>query len=305
MIPRVATVLLILVAASVSVSAQMSPSGRWTVETFVDYGFIEPNITYITVDGMEMKLDVYRPKIKDAKPRPTMVFIHGGGWRRGTKEIYSLRVLPWMEMGWNVVNVEYRMTPTAKAPAAVEDCVCALRWVRDNASKYAFDTSKIVVSGQSAGGHLALMAGMEVNNQAFTANCPGEPMEVSAIVNWFGITDVADLLSGKNKMEFATQWIGENQLGDRNLTNLVSPLYHVRKELPPIFTIHGDADDTVPYSHAVRLHQALDRVGAPNELFTVKGGNHGDFSKKDSVRAYERMMRFLAGRGLKRVDSRR
>lgn len=305
MIQRAAAVILILVAASASVTAQLTPSGRWTVETFVDYAFIEPNITYATVDGIEMKLDVYRPKIKDSKPLPTMVFIHGGGWRRGTKEIYSLRVLPWMEMGWNVVNVEYRMTPAAKAPAAVEDCVCALRWVRDNASRYGFDKSKIVVSGQSAGGHLALMAGMEVNNPAFTANCPGEPMEVSAIVNWFGITDVADLLSGKNKMEFATQWIGEGRLGDRNLTNLVSPLYNVRKDLPPVFTIHGDADDTVPYSHAVRLHQALERVGAPNELFTVKGGNHGDFSKKDSVKAYERMFRFLAARGLKRVDSRR
>ena len=300
MILRTAFAAVLLMAAASTSAAQMSPAGRWTVETFVDYGFIEPNITYAKVGDIELKLDVYRPKVKDPKPLPTLVFIHGGGWRRGTKEIYSLRVLPWMEMGWNVVNVEYRMTPTAKAPAAVEDSVCALRWVRDNAAKYAFDEAKIVVSGQSAGGHLALMAGMAVNDAAFISNCPGKPMKVAAIVNWFGITDVADLLSGRNKMEFATQWIGSDRLGDKSLTDLVSPITYVRKDLPPIFTIHGDADDTVPYSHAMRLHQALDRAGAANELFTVKGGNHGDFSKKDSVRAYERMMKFLAVRGLKR-----
>ena len=128
-------------------------------------------------------------------------------------------------------------------------------------------------------------------------------MKVAAIVNWFGITDVADLLDGKNKMEFAIQWIGERRFSDKSLTDLVSPLTHVRKDLPPIFTVHGDADPTVPYSHAVRLHAALTEAGVRNELFTVKGGTHGEFSKKDSVQAYERMVRFLAAQGAKKVDS--
>ncbi len=300
MIPKAAFTIAMLVAAASASFAQLSPAGRWTVETFVDYGFIEPNITYAKAGDIELKLDVYRPKVKDPKPLPTLVFIHGGGWRRGTKEIYSLRVLPWMEMGWNVVNVEYRMTPIAKAPAAVEDSVCALRWVRDNAAKYAFDPGKIVVSGQSAGGHLALMSGMAVNDSAFTSNCPGGPMRVAAIVNWFGITDVADLLDGENKMEFAQQWIGEGRFGDKALTDLVSPLTHMRKDLPPIITIHGDADPTVPYSHAVRLHEALTKVGAANELFTVKGGTHGEFSKEDSVKAYEAIGRFLRRAGIVR-----
>ncbi|MBK8147572.1 MAG: alpha/beta hydrolase [Acidobacteria bacterium] len=180
-------------------AAQLSKPAQWAVEVFVDYGFIEPNITYVKADGVELKLDVYRPKAKSPRKLPTLVWIHGGGWRGGSKESYSLRVLPWLELGWNVVNVEYRLTGVARAPAAVEDCRCALRWVFENAEKFSFDTEKVVVSGQSAGGHLALMTGMATGERSFDKNCPGQPVKVEAIVNWFGITDVGDLLQGKEQ----------------------------------------------------------------------------------------------------------
>lgn len=275
------------------INAQISDAGKWAVEAYSTYGFIEPNITYQKVDGLELKLDVYRPKVKIAKPLPTLIFIHGGGWRAGTKESYSLRVLPWLEKGWNVVNVEYRVTSQAKAPAAVEDCRCALRWVIENAEKYSFDKEKIVVSGQSAGGHLALMTGMATKETAFDTNCKGVETKVAAIVNWFGITDVGDLLQGKNKTEFASNWISKDRLENFDLIKLVSPLAYVKTGLPPIITIHGDADPLVPYSHAVRLHEGLDKLKVPNQLFTVKKGDHGDFSVKDSIKAYEAIFKFL------------
>lgn len=286
------TIIVTLLAANF-VNAQLSPAGKWTVETFVDYGFIEPNITYVTVNGIEMKLDVYRPKVKNPKPLPTLVFIHGGGWRGGSKEKYSLRVLPWLEKGWNFVNVEYRLSAVAKAPAAVEDCRCALRWVVANAKTYAFDVDKIVVSGQSAGGHLALMTGMAADEKSFDTNCPGEPVKVAAIVNWFGITEVGDLLGGKNKMDFAREWIGLDRLEDGELARLVSPMSYVRRGLPPVITVHGTADPLVPYPQAVRLHEALTKAGVVNQLVTIKDGDHGDFSKKESVRAYGEVMGFL------------
>ena len=295
---RASLILIVLLTTTMSVFPQLTPAGKWTVETFVDYGFIEPNITYVKVDGLELKLDVYRPKVKETKPLPTLIFIHGGGWRRGSKEGYSLRVLPWMEKGWAVVNVEYRMTETARAPAAVEDCRCALRWVVANAKQYGFDTDKIVVSGQSAGGHLALMTGMATNEKAFDKNCPGPEVKVAAIVNWFGITDVGDLLEGKNKTEFASNWIGKDRLGETDLVRLVSPLTYVRPGLPPIITIHGDSDPLVPYVHAVRLHEGLDKAKVVNRLFTIKKGDHGDFTKEYSVRAYEVIFRFLEKAGL-------
>lgn len=284
--------LLIIFAVSVC-PAQRSDAADWTAAMFVDYGFIEPNITYAKAGGVDLKLDLYRPKSKNSKKLPTLVWIHGGGWRGGSKESYSLRVLPWLEMGWNVVNVEYRLTGVARAPAAVEDCRCALRWVFENAEKYAFDTERIVVSGQSAGGHLALMTGMATGEKSFDVNCPGESVRVAAIVNWFGITDVGDLLQGKNKTEFASNWIGPDRFGDARLIRSVSPLSYVRPGLPPIITIHGDKDPLVPYDHAVRLHKALTESGVTNKLVTIKNGDHGDFSKKDSIAAYKAIRKFL------------
>ena len=103
-------------------------------------------------------------------------------------------------------------------------------------------------------------------------------VEVAAIINWYGITDVADLVEGPNTKGYAVQWLGG--LPNRaEIAGLVSPLTYVRRELTPILTIHGDADPLVPYEHAVRLHAALDDVGVPNRLHTVPGGGHGGFNR--------------------------
>ena len=103
----------------------------------------------------------------------------------------ALRVLPDLEMGFSVVNISYRLTPVALAPAAVEDARCALRWVVKNAKEYAFDVSKIVVTGHSAGGHLALTTGFLPGGGELDRECLGpEEPKVAAVLNWFGITDV-------------------------------------------------------------------------------------------------------------------
>ena len=107
----------------------------------------------------ENKLDLYLPA-NPSGPTPVLMMIHGGGWVQGTKEAQVLRLLPYLEMGWAVANVTYRLVQVSKAPAAVEDCLCALQWIARNAERYNFDTSRIVTSGNSAGGHLALTSGM-------------------------------------------------------------------------------------------------------------------------------------------------
>ena len=114
---------------------------------------IVPNITYVTANNFEAKLDVYSRSDTQA-PQPTIIFIHGGGWTGGAKETQTLSLMPYLDMGWNAVNVEYRLARVSLAPEAVEDCLCALRWVIRNAKQYGFDTTKLVVSGGSAGGHL-------------------------------------------------------------------------------------------------------------------------------------------------------
>src|SRR6266404_2683649 len=161
---------------------------------------IVSNVTYLTANNWEAKLDVYVPREAGA-PNPTVIYIHGGGWVGGAKETSWLQLVPYLEAGWSVVNVEYRLARVSLAPAAVEDCRCALRWVIRNAKQYNFDTSKLVVTGHSAGGHLSLTTGILPASAGLDRECPGsEDLKVAAIVNWFGISDVVDLLDGPNQL---------------------------------------------------------------------------------------------------------
>ncbi len=281
-------------------------------DTFVrDAGFdieVTPNVVYRQASGADLKADIYAPSPAPKRPNPVIITMHGGGWVEGAKEEYNLIILPYLERGFSVVNISYRLGRVAPAPAAVEDCRCALRWVIANAAKYGFDPSRLVVMGWSAGGHLALTTGLLPVSAGFDNTCPtddsirwgsGEQAEVkvAAVVNWYGITDVADLIDGPNAKHYALEWLGSRS--DRiDLARRVSPLQYIRAGIPPVFTIHGDADPYVPYSHAVRLHAALDKAGVVNRLVTVKGGGHGDFTKPQRREIYDAIFGFLGDRGL-------
>jgi acetyl esterase/lipase len=253
-----------------------------------------PNVTYLTASNWDAKLDLYVTRTPDP-PRPTMIFIHGGGWTGGTKEASAIGITSYLEMGLNVVNVEYRLARIAPAPAAVEDCRCALRWVIQHAKEYAIDVNRLVVSGGSAGGHLALTTGMLPASAGLDRQCPGpDNLKVAAIVNWFGISDVNELLDGPNMKGYAVAWLGGAPDRDQ-IARRVSPLTYVRAGLPPVLTIHGDADPTVPYMQSVRLHKALTDAGVPNELMTVPGGKHGFdcCNLAERTKAYTTIREFL------------
>lgn len=273
------------------VRAQDSPLG-WAARLEIEYRIV-PNVTYLTSSNYESKLDLYVTRTAD-KPLPTLIWIHGGGWTGGVKE--SATGIPaYLAMGMNVVNVEYRLARTASAPAAVEDCRCALRWVIQHAKEYGIDVNRLVVSGGSAGGHLALTTGMLPASAGLDRQCPGpDNLKVAAIVNWFGISDVNELLDGPNMKAYAVTWLG-SALDRDQIARRVSPLTYVRPGLPPILTIHGDADPTVPYTQSVRLHKALADAGVPNELMTMAGGKHGYAccTPTQRVEAYAKIREFL------------
>src|ERR1700693_4222543 len=120
--------------------AQLLPTSLWAAHAENEYQMF-PNITYLTANNYEAKLDIYKRRdVTD--PQPTLIWIHGGGWVGGNKESQITSFLPWLEMGWNVVNVEYRLGRVSLAPAAVEDCLCALRFVAANAKTYGIDTTR-------------------------------------------------------------------------------------------------------------------------------------------------------------------
>ena len=300
-------------ASALPAGAQSADPTTRFVEVAGGYRLV-PNITYLRAGGLDLKLDLYQARGTEAAP--VIMYFHGGGWTNGSKESSALTFLPYLEMGWSVINVEYRMADVAHAPAAVEDCRCALRWIYRNAEQYGFDINQIVVTGNSAGGHLALTTGMVTASAGLDRQCPGDrnrawstgttstdELKVAAIINWYGITDVVGLMQTPpgSSGNFTEAWLGGRD--DRaEIARRVSPLTYVRAGLPPVLTIHGDADPIVPYGQGVRLHRALDAVGVPNQLLTIAGGGHGGFNRDENLLIYSTIREFLSTHELQRTS---
>jgi len=292
--------------ASDANSEEVDPVTKWT--TIAAYGFRRypnherdrwagPDIVYGRADNIELKLHVFTAGIKPDM-RPTLMYIHGGGWVHLMKEDRILYLLPYLAQGMNTVNVDYRLAYQSRAPGAVEDCRTALHWVHQNAEEYGFDLSKLVVAGESAGGHLALMTGMLTADAGFDNVCAwsvgNRPVTVAAIVNFFGPTDMTSFVEGPHTAAFALEWFG-SMPGRAELAKRISPLNYVRLGLPPIITIHGEADHSVPFEQALRLHDALEKVGVPHQLVRVPGAQHGceNWTPAQQLHAQTAIFKFL------------
>ena len=301
MLKRLSLSMVFVLALAAAAAAQQPSDLQGSVALFQKMRTV-PNIVYERASGWEGKLDVYAQRTPpNSPPTPVVIFIHGGGWVQGTKEASVMRgVLPYIAMGYSVVNVEYRLANVSLAPAAIEDCRCALRWVIAHAKDYNLDVNRIVVSGESAGGHLALTTGMIPASAGLDRMCftTSEP-HVAAIVDFFGITDIADLLDGPNKKPFpeswpyTVQWLG-NQPNRAEIAKASSPLTYVRAGVPATISIHGDADPLVPYAHSTRLQEALQKAGVAHELVTIPSGGHGNFSTAEWQRAFAAVEKFLS-----------
>jgi acetyl esterase/lipase len=153
---------------------------------------------------MDLHLDVYQ--VPSEKPTPVVIQIHGGGWIRGDRPSGSGSFGPFFAAGMSVVAVQYRNAIDAPAPAAVQDVLCAMAWVKRNAAKYNFDSNKVVTWGGSAGGHLALMAGYAPASMD-PPGCTDQP-KVAAVIDMYGASDVAESLTYPGSRSFTHQWIG-------------------------------------------------------------------------------------------------
>ena len=254
-----------------------------------DYATIEANIAYDQYP--QTVLDVLVPKAPAKEKRPAVIAIHGGGWVGGSRAAFLERVLPWVQAGFVLVNVDYRVASVAPAPAAANDALKAAEWFRKNAKRWNVDPKRIVVTGGSAGGHLALVVGLAPKSAHL-----GTGGEVAAVVNFYGITDVEDMLAGPNKRDFATTWI-KNTSDAADLARRLSPIGYVRKDVPPVLSVHGTADETVPYEHGVSLTKALRDAGADAEMISVSGGKH-PLTMEEMNKVYPQVWDFLRRRGI-------
>lgn len=245
------------------------------------------NIVYQEADNWKGRIDLYTNP-SSVNPIPIVLNIHGGGWNHGEKESQS-GFGSFFKNGYAVANVEYRLVHVAPAPAAIEDVRCAIIFLYNNAKALNIDTNKIVIMGGSSGGHLALMAGLLGSDKLFDSNCEFEgDINIAAIINKYGVTDLVPL----GKWKSVKNWLGDNY-NNKSFIESVSPLYHVSKNSPAVFIVHGDKDPIVPFEQSVLLYDKLKANHVKTEFITIKDGLHGKFSKEQKSELSNSMWEFL------------
>jgi acetyl esterase/lipase len=220
-------------------------------------------------------------------PVPVVVFLHGGGWRMGSR--HSLgpsyaatgpfeRVA---QAGIAVASVDYRLSGEATWPAQLHDAKAAVRWLRTRAADLGIDPHRIAAWGESAGGHLAELLGLTDGDPALEGDVGfvGAPSGVAAVVAWYAPSDVAAVATdtGADPADPTTresQLLGAPAPTVPDLAAQASPITHVSPDAPPFLLLHGAADRFVPCVQSERLHRALEEAGVEVELDLYEDADH-------------------------------
>jgi acetyl esterase/lipase len=239
------------------------------------------DVVFAEVDGHRLKLDLYVPKT-DLPPR-LVVWIHGGGWRSGSKN--NPRIKSLTEDGYAIASISYRFTDKAIFPAQIHDCKAAVRWLRANAERYGYDADWIAVAGSSAGGHLALLMGTSGGVAELEGTVGGnldQSSTVQAVIDYFGPSDF--VLRGKTQPERSyTQLSGsfallggvDGQKLDSKTEQFASPTHYVSDDDPPLLVFHGEQDQTVLLDQSQRIVNRYSEVGLDARLVVLKQAGHG------------------------------
>ena len=247
-------------------------------------GFVaHRDLVYASVGGRDLLLDVYTPEKKPSKPMPVVVFVHGGGWKNGSKDRIA-RPLPILQHGYVLVSADYRLSGEAIFPAAIKDCKAAVRWVRANAATYRIDPDRLGVWGTSAGGHLVALLGTawEVKewdvaheeNAAYSS-------KPAAVCNWFGPTDFLRMNDFEGRIDHdssdspESRFVGGPIQDHPHKARKANPITYVTPDDPPMLLMHGEKDLSVPYNQSELLHAALQKAGVESTLYQVAGTGHG------------------------------
>ena len=230
-----------------------------------------PDLTYRTVGGHELKLDLNVPKAA-TKPVPLVVLIHGGCWMDGSPKEMGFYGVELAARGYATAAVEYRLSEVAPYPAAVEDCRAAIQWVTDRAATYNIDPSRIALLGGSAGGHLTEFLGYSANT-ATKEHPQGPGPNVKAIIPFYGWSDLTDpSVSYQYYMEL---FLGKKYEDAPELYEQASPITHVDRADPATLILHGTIDTIVPITQAEKLVNRLEANNVPYVYVPFKGGYHG------------------------------
>jgi acetyl esterase/lipase len=244
------------------------------------------DLEYANVDGQSLKLDLYVPEESDRKP-PLLVWIHGGGWTKGSKSQFNPMFVRLTAEGYAAASIDYRLDGLTSHPKQIHDCKGAIRWLRANAEKYGYDVTRIGVGGGSAGGHLVLLLGLSSGIQELEGEVGGnldQSSQVHAVVDLFGPSDLT--LFAKKSDHFRPNKTPE-------LLKSASPVTYLTKDDPPLLIFHGDKDELVPLGQSEHIHKLYQERGLESSLHVIEGAGHGGPQFSDPAR-YKFVKEFFA-----------
>jgi acetyl esterase/lipase len=275
--------LLTLALCLVSVSLIQAQQGNNPVKKQFSAGTIfHENIAYANDTLKKHLLDIYLPA--QAKPNlPLVVWIHGGAWMKNDKYAdmgYMKNTInELLAHGFAIASIDYRQSTDAIFPAQIQDCNAAIVFLSKNAKKYGLDNHRFALMGFSAGGHLASLLALSLNNDVKSFQAPNttEKFSIKAVVDFYGPANLMLMPHPAEKdlaLDPLTLLLGATYLERPDLVKQASPVTYIDKNDPPFLIINGEKDESVPKEQSILLSAQLRTVGIDNELIIVKGAPH-------------------------------
>ena len=285
----VLAVLLLAVGALKAQEAadEPAPKPEWQVPDGME---LLRDIQYARDDHPKHRLDILRLKDAPKDPMPVLVWIHGGGFTGGSKTSGYPRLTRFVKRGYLGVTIDYRLGGEVAFPEHLQDCKCAIRFLRAHAKEYNLDPRRIGVWGSSAGGNLVAMLGVTGGIREFEGKSgwPGYSSRVQAVLEYFGMTDFLAIYelakAGKSTERFLpmdgnesiSRLLGvEKYFEHPDLCRKASPTTYASKDDAPFYIFHGDQDPLTPASQGELLNKVLREAGVESDFYLVKGGRHG------------------------------
>lgn len=239
------------------------------------------DLAYVEGGHERQKLDLFLPA-KANGPLPVLIWVHGGGWLAGSKDQCPPLRSGYVERGYAVASINYRLSSHAAFPAQIEDCKAAIRWLRAHAAEYGLDPKRFGVWGASAGGHLVALIGTSGDVKEFEVGANlDQSSRVQAVCDWFGPTDFTVFVSTPGYESHATatspeaKLIGGAVMEHKDKAARVNSITYVSKDDPAFLIMHGDKDPTVPINQSQLLFDALKNAGVSAHFHTIHGAGHG------------------------------
>jgi len=243
---------------------------------------VHRDLAYVPGGHERQKLDLYLPK--EGRNLPLIINIHGGAFKAGSKE--NGVPLQYLNQGYAIASINYRLSQHAIFPAQIEDCKAAVRWLRAHATEFRLNPTRFAAWGSSAGGHLAAMLGTTGETREFDVGANlDQSSRVQAVVDYFGPTDFLQMDAHRlpNGMTHDSANSPESELiggaiqENKEKAARANPITYITSKAPPFLICHGDSDPLVPHHQSELLDAALRKAGVPVTFYTVKGGGHGGF----------------------------